>query len=148
MAIKSMWRYGAHAASLACEVACQLCELAESAGDRMSDVRRLYEQLSPEVVANYDRALTSVVADFLSKTPAQRPAALRRLMRGRERREQYVFLVVCMIAAERISALLEIRDTWRDALQPGCGFRGALSTSLLLPDRCAGVDHCAGCQQG
>lgn len=89
---------------------------------------------------NLEETHTDVIADFVKRPPSQWDAALRRIdvQVDSERDRRWVLLmllVLAVIGAKRVESLVSVRDEYRNALAPGCGYRATAAALYQFAGR-------------
>ena len=96
---------------------------ADANGLSLRDIRRLYETAPSDWVEDIDQTHSHVIAEYVRRSERQRPAYFRKVTATLDLQGQIAFLVLCLLAAVRANALLDLRDNYRMLLVPGSGNR-------------------------
>lgn len=90
-------------------------------------IRKAFERMSVQALVEYENNNHAIIAELLRKTPAQRPAYLRKVGKDVDAITRGLVVVFAIIALVRVKDLIELRDMYRSVLTPGGGNRATCS---------------------
>lgn len=96
------------------------------------DAQKLYRSIPFDDRADFDDQNREHIANYVAKTPSQRPAFVKKLLKDSKPETKIVFHLLCIIAAKRAYDLLQLRDRFRMTLAPGLGNRVTASGAYLF----------------
>lgn len=125
---KSMWRYSSEAAAIATELAEFTLDVADEWGVDADRLEAVFTGMKRGDLFEFEEAHGDEIADFVKRPPSQWNAALRRIdmqvgSEGTRRLMLLMLLALAVIGAKRVERLVLLRDEYRNALAPGCGYR-------------------------
>lgn len=128
---KSMRTYGHFAWGDACAIAAFLTE-----NFPLGTARRTYQACQAPQLAAFNNEYASLIEEFLAKTEGQRGPYFRKITKNASDGQKIVFLVLAILALERVRKVLELRDEHRAALAPGQGNRATASALYAFVTEC------------
>ncbi|WP_253475762.1 hypothetical protein [Natronocella acetinitrilica] len=105
---------------------CDLAALLDAHFDVVK-VRRLWRRHAARNLAGFEADNSEFVADLLKRTPAQRPALVRRLIKQSTPATAAVIIVMAVLACQRAIETIELRDAYAGVLSPGGSNRGTVA---------------------
>jgi len=90
-----------------------------------AEIRDIFERVrAANKVTAYERSLRAEIGSILERTPAQRPAYLRKMAKEVPDAHRPAFtLLLAILAQVRVTKILNLRDQFRGVLSPGDGNR-------------------------
>lgn len=113
-----MWRYESFARDDARSIAHLLSETYE-----LPSARTIFCSIQRDALIKYEQAASEDLAKFLEKSESQRPGVIKRMQKDHNETTVIGFLVLAILAANRVAELIMLRDQWRTAFAPGRGYR-------------------------
>ncbi|WP_286829236.1 MULTISPECIES: hypothetical protein [Kordiimonas] len=116
--MKSMSSYERHAWRDAMEIAADVEE--EFGIQRALDV---FHEVSARDLLQFDRNNRHLVSDYIKKTAFQRPAFLRKILKGCDEDAAILFQLFAILGLLKAKKMIELRDLYAGFLEPGQGNR-------------------------